>query len=66
MIAGKATRMPSRTTSATMKGMTPRNTVWVGTSGSTLRSTKTLSPTGGVIMLISVTTTTMMPNQIRS
>ena len=38
----------------------------VATSGRTPRKTKTLRPTGGVIKLISVITTTTIPNQIGS
>ena len=52
--------------SATQNGVTPRKTVPVETSGTTPLSTKTLSPTGGVMRLISVTTTTMMPNHTGS
>ncbi|APE44520.1 hypothetical protein BOO69_14675 [Sulfitobacter alexandrii] len=46
--------------------MTPRKIVPVDTSPTTPLSTKTFSPTGGVIRLISVTTTTMMPNHTGS
>ena len=49
-----------------MKGMTPRQMVVVGTLGITLDSTKMFMPTGGVIRLISITHTTMMPNHIGS
>lgn len=52
--------------SANQKGVTPLNMVPVLTSFSTPLSTNTFSPTGGVIRLISVTTTTTIPNHIRS
>ena len=50
--------------SAIQNGVTPRKIVPSSTSRSTARSTKTLRPTGGVIRLISVTTSTMIANQI--
>ena len=53
-------------TSAIQKGVTPRKIVPRETSGNTLRKTKTFNPTGGVIKLISVTTTTITANQINT
>ena len=62
-ITGSAARTAMRNRSITKNGMTPRKMVPVDTSGRTLRSTKTLRPTGGVSRLISTTTTITMPNQ---
>src|SRR2546422_2349148 len=62
-IAGNATRMARRTTSAHMNGITPRNTVPVETSGSSVLSTNMFIPTGGLISPISTTHTMMIPNQ---
>ena len=50
--------------STIQNGVTPLKMVASRTSGSMPLRTKTLSPTGGVIRLISVTTTITMPNQI--
>ena len=52
--------------SATQNGVTPLKIVDTETSLTTPLSTKTFKPIGGVIKLISVTTTTKIPNQIRS
>ena len=52
--------------SATQKGVTPLKIVETETSRMTPFKTNTLRPIGGVIKLISVTTTTNMPNHIRS
>src|SRR3990167_5944523 len=65
-IAGKAIRIASRTTSAAMNGSTPRNTVVVGTCGSSVESTNRFIPTGGLISPISTIVTTRMPNQTGS
>src|SRR4030095_9835615 len=63
---GKATRMQSLTTSATMNGSTPWNTVRVGTCGNSALMTNRFIPTGGLISPISTTTTIKIPNQIGS
>ncbi len=55
-----------RRMSAATKGITPRQMAVVGTSGSTLDSTKMFMPIGGVMRLISITHTTMMPNHTGS
>ena len=52
--------------STTQKGVTPLNIVPTETSFITPFRTKTFNPIGGVIKLISVTTTTKIPNQIKS
>ena len=52
--------------STTQKGVTPLKIVKTDTSLITPFRTKTFKPIGGVIKLISVTTTTKIPNQIRS
>ena len=57
---------PSLKISTIQKGVTPLNIVETGTSLITPFKTKTFNPMGGVIKLISVTTTTKIPNQIRS
>ena len=57
---------PSLMISTIQKGVTPLNIVETGTSLITPFKTKTFNPMGGVIKLISVTTTTKIPNQIRS
>ena len=49
--------------STTQNGVTPLKIVAVVTLPTTPLRTKTFNPIGGVIRLISVTTTTMMPNQ---
>lgn len=51
---------------APKNGRTPLNTVARVTFLATPRTTKTLRPTGGVIIPISITMTTMTPNQIGS
>src|SRR5216117_3130535 len=65
-IAGNATRMARRTTSAHMNGMTPLKMVPVETSGRRVLSTNMFIPTGGLISPISTTHTMMMPNQTGS
>ena len=57
---------PNLMISTIQKGVTPLNIVETGTSLITPFKTKTFNPMGGVIKLISVTTTTKIPNQIRS
>ena len=52
--------------STTQKGVTPLKIVPTETSFITPFRTKTFNPIGGVIKLISVTTTTKIPNQIKS
>ena len=52
--------------SAHQKGVTPLNIVLAGTSFNTALRTNTFIPTGGVIKLISVTTTTTIPNHTMS
>ena len=52
--------------SAHQKGVTPLNIVETDTSLTTPFKTNTFYPIGGVIKLISVTTTTRMLNQIKS
>src|SRR3546814_2947213 len=52
-------------TSDHRKGSMPANITPVGTSRSMPLSTKTFMPTGGVMRLISVITTTRIPNQIK-
>ena len=52
--------------SAAQKGVTPLKIVDTETSLTTPLRTNTFKPIGGVIKLISVTTTTKIPNQIRS
>jgi len=52
--------------SAHQKGVTPLKIVETETSLTTPFKTKTFNHIGGVIKLISVTTTTRIPNQIRS
>ena len=47
-------------------GVIPLNMVFNGTSDNIDLMTKTLSPMGGVIRLISTTMTMTIPNQIRS
>ena len=49
-----------------MNGITPRNTVPVGTSGRSVLSTNMFMPTGGLIRPISTTHTMMIPNQTGS
>ena len=63
---GKTVRQGTakRTMSAIQNGRTPRKIVVIGMSRRTERRTKTFNPIGGEIRLISVTTTTMFPNQI--
>ena len=51
---------------ATQKGKIPRKMVYMGTSLATPLKTKTLTPTGGVIRLISIVKVMMIPNQIGS
>ena len=63
---GTSTITARRNKSAIQKGVTPLKIVEVLTSGKTPRNTKTLRPTGGVIKLISVITTTKIPNQTGS
>ena len=60
------TNSARRIISTIQKGVTPLKIVAVETSPITPLSTKTFKPTGGVIRLISVTTTTIIPNQIGS
>jgi len=63
---GIRTITAKRNKSAIQKGVTPLKILEVVTSGKTPRKTKTFRPTGGVIKLISVITTTKIPNQIGS
>ena len=49
-----------------MNGMTPRKTVPVVTSGSSVLRTNRFMPTGGLMSPISTTQTMMMPNQTGS
>jgi hypothetical protein len=63
---GKATSSARRSTSAHMNGMTPRKTVPVDTSGSSVLRTKRFMPTGGLMSPISTTQTMMTPNQTGS
>lgn len=58
--------MKSRIISAHQNGVTPLKIVPAFTFFNTALKTNTFIPTGGVIKLISVTTTTTMPNQTRS
>ncbi len=51
---------------ANQKGQIPANIRVIGTSGAIDFTTKTLMPSGGEIMHISSTITTMIPNQTRS
>jgi hypothetical protein len=66
VIAGKNTSIIKRIISIIQNGVTPLKIVPVFTSGKTVLITKIFIPTGGVIRLISVTTTTIIPNQTGS
>ena len=63
--AGKNTTKARRAMSAIKKGAIPLKIDASGTSGIIDFITKTFSPIGGVIKLISTTITITMPNQIR-
>ena len=64
--AGRIINNASLIISAHQNGVTPRNTVALLRSFTMPVKTNTFMPTGGVIKLISVATTTIIPNQIGS
>ena len=65
-IWGKIIRIIIQASIAPQKGITPLNMVFIGMSRATPWSTKTLTPTGGVIKLISMVKVMMIPNQTGS
>ena len=64
VIAGNATRTPTRTSSAPKKGSTPRKVCRIGTSGAWAEMMKTFMPTGGVMRPSSTTISARIPNHI--
>ena len=65
-MAGKATKMPNRITSETIKGATPRNMSLSLMCGAIALMTKIFIPIGGVIKPSSTVNTAIIPNQTGS
>ena len=64
--SGKVETKATHTSIAAQNGMTPMKISFMGTPSAMPLTTKTLSPRGGLIRLISRTTTKSAPNQIGS